>query len=95
MEESHREGANQEEGLAAGVIDGTIWKRSEPGSLMSLRIDEDKMGSGSRGNNLWDFTLLLMGSVPSRSACDGRRPHLPLYLHSAAVMRKRRSILAG
>lgn len=64
MGENHRERANQEEGPAAGVIDGTIWKRSEPGSLMSLRIDEDKMGSGSRGNNLWDFTLLSYGLCP-------------------------------
>lgn len=63
--------------VAAGLIDGTIWKRREAGSLMSLRIDEDKMGLGSKGNNLWGFMLLLMGRVPARPASDGRFPHLP------------------
>lgn len=60
----------REEGEGSGsrvvpdLIDGTIWKRREAGSLMSLRIDEDKMGPGSGGNNLWGCVLLLMGRVP-------------------------------
>lgn len=44
---------------------------------MSLRIDEDKIDLGSRGNNLWGFVLLLMGCVPARPSSDGRFPHLP------------------
>ncbi len=63
--------------VAAGLIDGTIWRRREAGSLMSLRIDEDKMGLGSRGNNFRGSMLLLMGHVPARPASDGRFPHLP------------------
>lgn len=63
--------------VTAGLIDGTIWKQRGAGSLMSLRIDEDKMGPGSRGNNLWGFMPLLMGRVPARPASDGRFPHLP------------------
>lgn len=48
---------------------------------MSLRIDEDKMGLGSRGNNLWGFMLLLMGRVPTPPApMDG----FPTFLRPAA-----------
>ena len=51
--------------------------KREAGSLMSLRIDEDKMGLGSRGNNLWGFMLLLMGRVLAKPTSDGRFPYLP------------------
>lgn len=53
------------------------WYNLEKESLMSLRIDEDKMGLGSRGNNLWGFMVLLMGRVLARPAPDGQFPHLP------------------
>lgn len=67
-EEQNRE----EEGRgAAALIDGTIWKRREAGSLMSLRIDEDKTGTSSRDNN---FALLFMGRVLARPASDGQFP---------------------
>lgn len=58
-----REGEGRGSGVVPDVIDGTIWRRREAGSLMSLRIDEDKMGPGSGGNNS-GCVLLLMGRVP-------------------------------
>lgn len=54
----------EEARLVAGLIDGTIWKRRGAGSLMSLRIDEDKMGPGSRGNNLWGLHAAPYGPCP-------------------------------
>lgn len=101
--ENHRAIEEREEGrerktIAAGLIDGTIWKRRGAGSLMSLRIDEDKMGLGSRGNNLWGFMLLLMGRVLAWPASDGRSfplSSIRLHLRSAAETRKGRSITKG
>lgn len=46
------------------MIDGTIWNVREAGSLMSLRTDEDKIGPGSRGNNLWEFRTAPYGTCP-------------------------------
>lgn len=63
---------------------------------MSLRIDEDKMGPASRGNNSWGHAPLLMGRVPARTASDGRFPSLPpsrLRPRSTAEMRKGRMIM--
>lgn len=99
MRKPWRRRNREEEGrgstVAPGLIDGTIWKRREAGSLMSLRIDEDKMGPGSRGNNLWGFMLLLMGRVPGSGPplIDGfpTFPSIRLRLPSAAEMRKGRS----
>lgn len=85
---------NREEQLSRGgssvapaLIDGTIWQKREAGSLMSLGIDEDKTGMGSRSNNLWGFILLLMGGVRGSVCFDGRLPCLlscSCMQHSAA-----------
>jgi len=80
---TEQEEDREEEGRgAAGLIDSTIWKRREAGSLMSLRIDEDKTGPGSTGNNSRGLAPALHGPCPSSAP-----PLMDGFYHMSSIRR--------